>query len=163
MSRSLVGVAAVSALAYLPVVLSQAQCFENYQCIFHHSIGSNEYSWDMHQLCRGPGSEYVYTDPLNHTFNFNICGNTSQICAPIEQGNAYPLYDSHGVAVQTWTDPPACDPQAPLCKDWDTGLPVCCTGTCEVLGTEFFQFSLIDPSNPMSGGVQFVHVGMPPE
>ena len=34
---------------------------------------------------------------------------------------------------------------------------------CAVLGTEFFQFTLMDPANPLKGGVKMVHVGMPPE
>jgi len=140
-------------------VAGQAQCFEPYQCVFHHNVGSTEYSWDLHTLCRGPGSEYSYVDSQNHTYSFNVCGNTSTICAP-----NYPLYDSHGVAVQTWTSAPACsNPATSGCFDWDTNTPVCCTGACAVLGTEFFQFQLINPSNPLTGGVQLVHVGMPPE
>lgn len=142
----------------ISAVSAQDQCFERYQCTFHHDVNGQEYSWDMHQLCRGPGNEYSYIDPLNHSYSFNICGMTSTICAP-----SYPMYDSHGVAVQTWTSAPACDPQNPGCTDWNTGKPVCCTGQCAVLGTEFFTFNLIDPSNPLTGGVSLVHVGMPPD
>lgn len=149
-------VAIAAAMGGAALVAAQAQCFEKYQCIFHHNVGSQEYSWDMHQLCRGPGNEYSVLTASNQTVWFNICGNTSQICAP-----KYTLYDSHGVAVQYFDAAPSpCDN---TCKDWDTGAQTCCTGNCAVLGTEFFQFSLIDPNNPATGGVQFQHVGMPPE
>ena len=152
---------AVIAGALCAAQVSAQQCFEKYQCVFHHDIAGTEYSWDLHTLCRGPGAEYSFTDSTNHTISFNICGNTSTICAP-----AYPQYDSIGVAVQTWTDPPACtDPTTSGCFNWDTGVPVCCTGACAVLGTEFFQFTVLNEADPMgaSGGVKLQHVGMPPE
>jgi hypothetical protein len=106
-------------------------------------------------LRRNPGFEYSFSDTSNHTLFFNICGNVSTLCAP-----KFPLYDSIGVAVQKWgSDPTPCDNS---CTNWDTGAPVCCTSDCAVLGTEFFQFQLLDPNN-QNGGVQFVHTGMPPE
>ena len=151
---------ALPVLAALAVgkAAAQDQCFEKYQCTFHHNVGTTEYSWDLHQLCRGPGQEYAYVDSQNQTYSLNICGNTSSICAP-----NYPLYDSVGVAVKTWTDAPYCNPGNTGCYNWDTGAQVCCTGNCAVLGTEFFLFTLMDPANPLKGGVKMVHVGMPPE
>lgn len=137
-----------------------SQCFENWACTFHHNVANVEYSWDLHTLCREAGTEYTYVDSQNHSYSFNICGNTSTICAP-----NYPLYGSHGVAVQSWTDAPACPggPTQSGCFDWDTNTPVCCTGSCAVLGTEYFRFDIVDPSNPLTGGVQLIHGGMPPD
>lgn len=115
----------------------------------------------MHQLCKPAGQEYTFSNSQNHTFSFNICGNTSMICSP-----GWPLYDSRGVAVQKWTaDPyPGCPTGAPrTCTDYDFNVPTCCTGQCAVLGVDFFQFQLLDNNNAATGGVQMVHVGMPPD
>jgi len=142
--------------ALVATAAAQGQCFEKYQCIFHHDVNGQEYSWDLHQLCQQSGAGYVYNAPFNTTYNFNICGNTSTVCSP-----GWTMYNSHGAAVQTWTSPPACP--TPTCTDWDTGAPICCTGECAVLGTQYFQFSLLDPNNPLTGGIQFVHTGMPPD
>ena len=107
----------LAGLSLLAIAAAQPKnCFEKYQCIFHHNVGSTEYSWDMHQLCQGPGSEYSFTTSGNQTVWFNICGNTSQLCTPTN-----PLYDSIGVAVQ-YLEPgggnlaPGC---LKNCKNWD--------------------------------------------
>jgi hypothetical protein len=163
--------------------LVASQCLEKYACIFHHDIGGSEYSWDLHQLCRAPGSEYFFNSSVtNQLLSFNICGNTSATCAP-----GYPMYNTHGNAVQFLYDPttptPACDPKAPSCTDYDYNVPTCCTGDCTVLvsalsysltsgearqsrvrcagslirvvtqGTGMFAFSLI--SEDPNGGVRF--------
>jgi len=132
------------------------QCFEKYQCIFHHDVNGVEYSWDMHQLCQSSGPGYVFNAPFNNTFNFNICGNTSLVCSP-----GWTMYSSRGTAVQFWEPNPPCT--TPTCTDWDTGAQMCCTGGCDVLSTQYFQFTLLDAGNPLTGGVQFVHTGMPPD
>lgn len=147
--------------AALVASFAAAQCYEKYQCIFHHDIANKEYSWDLHQLCKPAGGEYFINDTANnHITSFNICGNTSAICAP-----GYALYDTHGVAIQYTYDlinpVPECNPKAPTCVDYDLNIPTCCTEECTILGTEFFQFYLMDNTNP-DGGVQLVHSGMPP-
>jgi hypothetical protein len=121
------------AAAALVASTAFAQCFEKYQCIFHHDIKGTEYSWDLHQLCKPAGAEYFFNDSVNnHITSFNICGNTSAVCAP-----GYALYDTHGVAIQYTLDklnpPPDCDPKAPACTDYDLGIPTCCTEECTIL------------------------------
>jgi hypothetical protein len=79
---------------------AQPQCFEAYECIFHHNIGGTKYSWDLHQLCRPPGSEYAFNDSAQlEAYSFNICGNTSAVCAP-----GYDEYVTQGSAVQITGD-----------------------------------------------------------
>ena len=174
------GFAIRSLAASVLVAAVAGNCFEKYQCIFHHDINGQEYSWDLHQLCHENG-DYVNADANGgHSTFFNICGNASQVCAP-----GYPTFDTHGVAVQldTSSDAPICNETAKACVDYDTGLPTCCTQPCYVLvrlftvpisfhilssrhllsllqGTEFFQFYLNNPTDP-DGGVKLVHSGMP--
>jgi hypothetical protein len=125
----------LTALLVIAGRIADAQCFEKYECIFHHVVGGTEYSWDLHQLCRPPGAEYSFsnaTESPNIVTSFNICGNTSAVCSP-----GYPLYDSHGVAVQFIYDvqnpAPLCDPEVPACTDYDLGVSTCCTQNCSVL------------------------------
>jgi hypothetical protein len=148
---------AATAASLLLSLTTAQQCFEKYQCIFHHDVGGQEYSWDMHQLCRPAGQEYTFLDAYNHTTVFNVCGMASQVCSP-----GYNLYDSVGVAIQSWGDAPV--PCQTNCKNFNTGEAIpCCTAPCAVLGTQYLQFSILDSNNPGTGGVQFVHPGMPPD
>jgi hypothetical protein len=85
-----------------------------------------------------------------------VCGNATQVCSP-----GWPLYDTFGVAVQTWSSPsPSPCPQN--CQD-DDGNAICCTGNCAVLAQPFFQFALQNEGNPLTGGILLKHIGMPPE
>lgn len=62
----------VVAAAALRVAVAQSQCLPSYQCNFQAEVGGKVYAWDLSQLCRDPGSEYVATDSLNHTVSFNV-------------------------------------------------------------------------------------------
>ena len=110
--------------------------------------------------------------PHPHTFPLASSGNTTALCAPgafnATAGGttpSYPVYDTHGVAVQYIDNTtPTCNVAAPECTDYDTGNKTCCTSHCEVLGTEFFQFSVA--ATPDGFGVdviELLHTGMPPD
>ena len=58
----------------------------------------------------------------------------------------------YGVAIQTWGATPPCQ-TPPSCKNHN-GSAACCTADCQVLGTGAPKWSLIDPANPATGGVQ---------
>lgn len=71
------------------------------------------------------------------------------------------MYQSHGAMVQTWTEPPPCE-TPPTCNDWDTGAPVCCTGSCAVLAlASTAQMQVLNPNDPATGGVRLVYAPMP--
>lgn len=141
-----------------------AICFTHDKCIFHQYTASGDisYSWDLRPLCRSSGNEYSWTDSNNHTYFWNICGSVdSQICTP-----PWTVYVSHGVMIQFWTDAPTCpNPPDGTCRDPENGNnPVCCTGDCTVIAHDkSCDYQLLDPSNPVSGGVTWTHAGMPPD
>ena len=121
---------AVVAVALVGVAAAQAgkNCFEKYQCIFHHDVNGQELSWDLHQLCH-EDFDYTMSDQSGHTTHFKICGNASQTCAP-----GYETYDTHGVAVQIFdTDFLPCNSTNNGCIDYDYNVSTCCTGTCYIL------------------------------
>ena len=64
-----------------------------------------------------------------------------------------------GVTVQMWGATPPCG-NPPGCKD-KQGKPACCTADCQVLGVGAPEWSLIDPSNPETGGVRAHFTGIP--
>jgi hypothetical protein len=151
-------VAVSTALVAMPLAQAQGNvCFENYQCYFHHNVNDLEWSWDLSTLCQtDPANEYTFIQPAayNQTFKFNVCGNTTSVCA-----NGVKEYQSHGVAIQYFAAPTN---STPMCTDWDYNVTVPCTANCEVLGTEYFHFELIDVNNPATGGVRMKHGAMPP-
>jgi hypothetical protein len=159
--------AAVAASAVLVCVQAQTpyqyeQCFDEYLCIFHYLNSgtslSYKYSWDFRGLCRTAGNEYLYTDTYNHTVRYNICGMVSKPCVPSE----YKVNIGMGVATQQWTEDPPCGP-TPSCTLPEDGSPVCCTGDCTVLAFDIPRYSLMDPNNPVTGGIIMSHAGLPPE
>jgi hypothetical protein len=100
----------------------------------------------------------MYTDSTNHTYRFNICGMVSTPCVPLD----YKVYIGVGVATQQWTPDPPC-PNPPACALPEDGLPVCCTGDCAVLAFDLPRFSLMNDSDPGTGGIVVSHAGVPPE
>lgn len=130
-------------------------CDPGYDCQYFYQTSSDLWYFSFSPLCHP--NEYVHADPnpvLNSSFHFNICGNAQAECDPEGWNNPFRV----GVAVQTWGAVPACPPQS-CTKD---GQPVCCTQTCELLGTGFPIFSLIDANNPKSGGINITHQAVPP-
>jgi len=143
--------------------MTNALCWTEDKCIFHQYSASGDilYSWDLRPLCRGSGAEYTWTDNYNHSYYWNICGSVdSQICTPPWQ-----VYVSRGVMIQFWTDPPSPQPPSGTCTDPENNnKAVPCTGDCTVIAHEkSCDYQLLDPSNPVSGGVTWTHAGMPPD
>ena len=79
--------------------------------------------------CRS-GTSYAMNDTDGSSYNFNICGRASFYCAP-----SYSSVLHVGTAVQYWGASPPCNQSAPSCVDGN-GQPICCTQSCEVLGTD---------------------------
>ena len=88
---------------------SSAECFDDYQCVFHRFPAetglSAEYSWDLRSLCADAGTEYVAAldpscvlDPNGNCpagcgncdpkaqIQFNICGTVAGPIAPVNDG-----------------------------------------------------------------------------
>ncbi len=43
------------------------------------------------------------------------------------------------------------------CTEVGTGAPVCCTADCEVLGVGYPKWALMDPNDPLLGGLVVTH------
>lgn len=160
MLRPLAALAGVSTAA-------AGACWDRYQSVFHQTIAGVEYSWDLSTLCQPNGEYYVQVnDPAAGQYiAFNVAGNTSSMCS---FDPATPLYDSRGSAIQFvegWNNGnpgispatlagKAC-PKQNNCTDWDNapamtdGAQGCCSNTCEVVGTDYVQFSVVNPNNPI--------------
>jgi len=67
---------------------------------------------------------------------------------------------SFGVATQFFGATPACNISAPECTDPVAGKPVCCTGSCEVLGVGTPTFAPLDAAN-LGAGVQLTYISTP--
>ena len=133
------------------------KCLDKYRCTFHQDVDGQEYSWDLHQLCHA--KDYSYSDGQGHLTLFNICGYAEQTCAP-----GFPTYNTHGSAVQVFTEQliGLCNETDNRCMDYDLNTTTCCTGLCYVFGVpKFSDFELLDPTNPELG-VKLVYAAMPP-
>jgi len=97
-------------------------------------------------------------DASNHTYWFNICGQTPQLCLPQTYTTPY----RYGVAVQTFGAPPPCNPNDPSTQFYDPVLnkTFCYTSNCEVLGVGTPMWGLMSPTNPATGGVLLQHTGV---
>jgi hypothetical protein len=137
-------VAAVAALGLHGV---DASCDTEKLCdvTFHNNGGS--YSFDFHNACKKDG-DYSISDGVGHTYTAQICGTSAFSCLPAGYLNTY----QYGVAVQSWGSVP---PQTSKnCVDKATNQPAYCSADCQVLGVGNPEYSLIDPSNPSTGGVR---------
>ena len=122
---------------------------------------------------------------------FNICGNTTSLCA--DQPNKQQYY-GRGAAIQyiegwandgqryqpsTLDQVTACDvtagknrgcydwgtsdggsPAKPLLTNWQNPNPAmqgCCSDGCEILAASNHAFTLIDPNDPVNGGVRLTY------
>lgn len=151
----------------VPVPLAASGlCVPDYQCQWTTytavNSGTPQASWqpwsfDLSTLCSASGG-YNTTDSQGHTYQFNICGDSSFNCIP---SWAEPWSRASGVAVQVIGTTPTCNTSAPACTD-PAGNPVCCSAPCEVLGYGGPFWQLQDPTNPMSGGLIIQHYGVLP-
>ena len=147
-----------------------ADCDPSYECAYAYTTpdGSESYKFDFSSLCGL--TDYTLTDQTGHTYYAQICGQAQHSCLPgtycVQQpGSGMPCrcdllcpaaswentYE-YGVAIQMWGATPQCK-SPPSCKNKD-GSAACCTADCQVLGTGAPKWSLIDPANPATGGVQ---------
>mmetsp|Transcript_65735 Transcript_65735/g.133524 ORF Transcript_65735/g.133524 Transcript_65735/m.133524 type:complete len:255 (+) Transcript_65735:83-847(+) len=135
------------------VQAANPQCDPSYECKFVYTApdGSKSHTFDFTSLCSA--TDYVLTDVKGHNYYAQICGTAKQNCLPATWQNTY----EYGVAVQTWGQTPPCG-NPPACKS-KQGQAACCTADCQVLGQGPPQWSLVDPSNPSTGGVQAHHQG----
>jgi hypothetical protein len=138
------------------------QCFDPAECKYARTGADGRiYNFDLHTLCKSAGSEYtVATDSGTgmFTYSFNLCGYNSVLAAP--PPSWYPLFNSHGQIIMEMDPAPPCTDDKP-CIDYDTGLPVCCSGNAMVLAQPFYELSLLDPTNPKVGGLQLVYASRP--
>lgn len=65
-----------------------------------------------------------------------------------------------GVATEFWGAAPPCT-GTPACKS-NSGKAQCCTADCSVLGVGAPSWSLVNPSNPTTGGVKATYLGASP-
>ncbi len=65
--------------------------------------------------------------------------------------------------MQFWGDTPSCNATAPECFNPYTGNAECCTSNCEVLGVGIPLWTVNDPYNPDTGGLNLTYTGVPPE
>lgn len=156
-SLAILGVVAGAAA----VNAAEQHCDDAYECHYFYETTKDLWYWDFRPLCSA--TEYQYNDKnavLNDTFHFNICGNAQQHCDPKDWDNPY----NYGVAVQMWGETPSCStPADRTCTDsTDPGEKVCCTAECELLGSGFPVFNIVDENNPETGGINITHTGVPP-
>lgn len=129
-------------------------CDPSYECVYKYTAPdlSRFYTYDFSSLCAS--TDYFLKDEKEHEYYANICGTAQHICLPATWQNTYDF----GVAVQFWGGTPQCDNANPGCKT-HTGTQQCCTANCQVLGTGAPIWSLLDPTNPMTGGVKARFLG----
>ena len=173
LASAVMRVAAALAVAFSLVACASAgpsNCDPSYECAFEYTTpdGSKSYKFDFSSLCGR--TDYTLTDQTGHTYYAQICGQAQHSCLPgtycVQQpGSGMPCrcdllcpaaswentYE-YGVAIQMWGATPQCK-SPPSCKNKD-GSAACCTADCQVLGTGAPKWSLIDPANPATGGVQ---------
>jgi hypothetical protein len=133
-------------------IIESRGCYENAECRWVTKQGGKSYKFDFHALC-DKHEDYTFTDHAGHRYYAEICGEAGAKCLPKDWNEYYEF----GVAVQLWDQPPTCpkNDADKTCFDKNAGrTPACCTAPCEVLGTGAPTFSLLDKSNPNTGGVR---------
>lgn len=150
MARALFAVAVV-ALVAVSLVGANPNCDPSYEC--KYTVPGTTYNFDFSSLCSS--TDYSLTDQAEHSYKANICGTAKAPCLPQTWKNNY----EYGVAVQFWGAVPSCQTKA--CTD-GTGTAQCCTADCQVLGTGNPSWSVLDPTNPKTGGIKAKFIGAAP-
>lgn len=148
--RALLAVVAAVVLVGAAVA-TNPHCDQSYHCQYRYvpPDRSTEYNFDFSSLCSG--TDYTLKDQAEHTYKANICGYAKAPCLPATWDNTYEF----GVAVQFWGATPSC--QTKDCTS--NGAAACCTQDCQVLGVGNPTWSLLDPTNPKTGGVKAMYTG----
>lgn len=158
-------------------VPSETLCMDSYATFFQHQYTSSDgplantaWTWSLGALCL-PNGTYTYSGAgtSGQTLYFNILGNTSVPCSDYVSNST--MYESWGVATQYYQSGrgersnAGCTREDDItpCADYTfIGETTCCsTRRCEVIALEAFRFSLVDLTNPATGGVVLDHQGMP--
>ena len=153
MVKAFLAVAAVLAVVAAASASSNPNCDPTYECQYKYTTPdlSASYTFDFSSLCAS--TDFMLTDQAEHTYYANVCGTAAHNCLPATWSNTYEF----GVAVQFWGATPACG-NPPACKD-KQNTAKCCTADCQVLGTGAPMWSLLDPTNPTTGGVKARFLG----
>ena len=118
-------------------------------CTFQLQGLNNETNhYDLRSLCNTT-HDYLINDTQGHSYFANVCGTTTQNCAPPTWMAQY----EYGSMVQLWGDTPSCDTKQ--CANVYTGAPECCTADCEVFAipTSFVppNVTYLNASSPGAG------------
>lgn len=143
-------------LAAAAVAMGQVQCDADSACVFEAKYKGSSYVMDFRRLCNA-GQDYMLADSIGHTYYAQICGTAAKSCLPKDWENEY----EYGRVIQTWSDPPPCDPTDPPCVEERTGAEVCCTEPCQVIAVATPSFTEIVPGDA-SQGVQLTYMGETP-
>lgn len=154
--------------------VSASVCFPEYQSIFLWTSDdrTQEVTFDLRSLCTvsssgvgGNDRSFIVPmpfDPLhNWTVWYTFGGNNSKKCNPTWQH-----YNSGGSFIQQWdTWRLPTDPQnkwsGKFTTDPETGQNVSVDAPCEIIAHSRPDFDLIDPSNPLTGGISLSYQGLP--
>ena len=154
---------------------SASVCFPEYQSIFLWTSDDRtlEVTFDLRSLCTvssngvgGPDRSFIVPmPPPNQRFNWTVWytfgGNNTKRCNP-----TWGHYNSGGSFIQQWdTWRPSTDPQniwaGKFTTDPETGKNVSVDAPCEIIAHSRPDFDLIDPSNPLTGGISLSYQGLP--
>lgn len=105
-----------------------------------------------------PNPNSAPTPPQN--FTFNICGYSSFKCLP-----KWTEKFQYGAVVQAWDSAPPCNvtDNSTMCYSYVDQQFECCSASCEVVGVGTPLWSLINPNDPVNGGVQLKYSSVPPD
>ena len=97
-------------------------------------------------------SDYLFNASDGTSYALNVCGYTNTICSP-----SYNVKANFGELVAFWPNgtPP---PEGTVCT-FSNGTATKCTAPCRTLGEGAPMFSLIDPSDGLTGGVRMALEG----
>jgi len=112
------------------------------------SAPGGSFTLALRGLCKADG-DYRLDDGLGHVYSAQICGTAREPCLPKGWLNEY----EYGRVVQKWGGAPSCNDTGAgaECVEESTGLPVCCTASCQVVAVRQPTASLIDPRDASKG------------
>jgi len=152
----------------LTITITEASiCFPEYLSIFLWTSDdrTQEITYDLRSLCSITDRTYYVPIPGDTTHNWTIRysfgGNNTKRCNPPwthynSGGSFYQEYDG-------WRQPN--DPKniwfGKYTIDPETGKNVSMDNPCEIIAHSRPDFDLIDPNNPLNGGISLSYTGLP--
>jgi hypothetical protein len=133
--------AVLNSTTLLPVLPG---AFDDYLCNFTlpDAVGSL-WNFDL----RFVANQQITVVGGNRTFVVSPCGVPLIKCAPAGGYVGWP----YAPAMQIIDSPPPCNMTLPECVNPVTGLPICCTGNCELMGLGVPQWQLVAPQDAGAG------------